>query len=112
MAVALHYGRSRNDPSTQYFVPWLICDPWFTPPDWEIDLSTLHNGLPSRSGQGTSSKSGQSGRIRAKDLWRLYEEQGGVRFEGVLVKNTYRKQVWRLTGNVDSHGHLEGTWPD
>jgi hypothetical protein len=76
MAVALHYGRSRNDPATQYFVPWLICDPDLTPPDWEI--STSRNGC----------------------------------FEGVLVKNVYRNQVWRLTGEVDAHGYLEGKWPD
>jgi hypothetical protein len=98
MAVALHYGRSRNDPSTQYFQPWLICDPWFTPPDWEIDLSTSRNGCRRARGEA--------------DYWRLYDEHGGASFEGVLVKNTYRNQVWRLTGNVDSHGYLEGTWPD
>ena len=37
----------------------------------------------------------------------------GGSFEGALVKNTYRKQVWRLTGQVDAtYGGYEGRWPD
>jgi hypothetical protein len=88
MAVALHYGR--NDPATQYFVPWLICDPDLTPPDWEIDLSMS----------------------RLSNFCRAVHESESGSFEGVLVKNVYRKQVWRLTGEVDAHGYLEGKWPD
>jgi hypothetical protein len=109
MAVALHYGRN-NDPPTQYFQPWLICDPWLTPPDWEIDRSTLDNACRRAKGKARMSAEDKA-EILAEENWRLYQEQVCA-FQGVLVKNTYRKQVWRLTGNVDSHGYLEGRWPD
>jgi hypothetical protein len=97
MTMVFKYSPPGCDAATTYFAPWFIGDPQGpTLAGWEFDFTHARC-----TGFGTG---------------RLVELHVQARdytcFEGVLVKDTYSQQIWKLTGEIDDRGFFEGRWPD